>query len=51
MAKPNLKLAIDNEPTGPSERFLGLTRNLKMARNAPKRFERSKQVREDDVWL
>jgi hypothetical protein len=34
---------------GPSEAFVRLTRNPKLA--SPKRFERSEQVREDDIWL
>lgn len=37
--KPKLKLAVDNKPIGPSERFLSLTRNIKLAKRPPIRFE------------
>lgn len=52
MTRPNLKLV---PPDPPIERVCGSAGFIARTRNpslpSPKRFERSKRVAEDDVWL
>ncbi len=47
--KPKLRLVHDEQPHGPSERFLRLTRNIKLAANPPTRFEPTKKRPQDII--